>query len=178
MFKAIMERMPTSAKVQVALRALGFSGDEKAAIDSLISRYAATPVGSTILGSQFQSVEGVLAFVVDRLSEDAQPIAKDIAPIGRALAVPQLRDAVTGLVVHHIAAQPEAETLFSALNKLSSLPGAPWANRDYENVPDFLSSGLFPGLSDLILRNQEASDEDLVIKGISKCPSCGFIHGI
>lgn len=178
MFKAIMERMPTSAKVQVALRALGFSGDEKAAIDSLISRYASTPLGSTVLGSQFQSVEGVLSFVVDRLSADSQPLAKDLAPVGRALAVPQLRDAVTGMMVNHIRSQPEAETLFSALNKLSSLPGAPWANRDYENVPEFISSGLLPGLSDLILRNQEASDEDLIVKGIARCPSCGFIHGI
>lgn len=178
MLKAAMDRIPTSVKVQMALRAIGFSGDEKAAMDALIARYGASPLGATLLGEATSSTEGLVARIVDKLVSDGQSLGQDAAPIGRLLAVPQLRQFVTHLVVSHIEAQPEAGALFSALNKLSDVPGAPWANRDFDTVPEFIDEGLLPALSDIIMATADGQDDKpLVVRGFVRCPYCKSVHG-
>lgn len=178
MLKGLIGRMPTSAKVQVALRALGFSSEEKAALDSLIARYGSSPLGATLFGSSLSNIESLLGLFIDKMVQDGQSLGQDAAPIGRLLAVPQLRGAVTSMVINYVAAQPSAENLFSAINKLASVPGAPWANRDYDTVQSFLEEGLLPVVSDVILSNGGEPQGELIVKGFVRCPDCGFVHGV
>lgn len=176
---SVLAHVPTPVKVQLALRAIGFTGEEKAALDSFIARYGTTPLGATLLGDPISSTEGLIARITDKLVADGQSLGKEVAPIGRLLSVPQLRSAVTHFIVGHLESQPEAGALFSALNKLSDVPGAPWANREYDTVPDFINEGLLPALSDVIMAHADDEvDHPLVVKGWVRCPYCKEVHGV
>lgn len=140
MIGGILARLSWSQKISMALRAVGASSEELAALDSVVANFSNSPVGYTFL-PEVKTFNGLVEKVTTHSAEAGALRDR----YGHLLHNPQLRSALARLAVSFIAQSPDAERLSSLLDKLKMVPGVNLGA--YETLEDYLAEELLPKLA-------------------------------
>jgi hypothetical protein len=166
-----LDRFSASTKITLGLKLLGLSGDEKGAVDSMISAVFDNPVVEFALAKKINSIESLYAFI----EESDSGLPPEVFKFGTLLANKQFRTTVSDWAVTKIDSSEQRDSLYSALQKVASFEMAPWSHMDFKDSSEFIAEGPLALLAEWIL-NQEPNVEDE--EKITICPHCNVPHMI
>jgi hypothetical protein len=170
---SLLERVPTSVRVKIGLRALGLSDEERTELDTLISDVLGTPAVGVILGRDLKTATDVVNYVVE-LTEGSPGKFKKMESL-LPLAKPFLssdagRMQVAGFLVKFLDATGKHKE--SLVRLIASMTRSDlFAGREYKSVQEFLAFGVLPMVDKLIpttINSQVTPHE---------CEFCGHMQG-
>jgi hypothetical protein len=166
-----------STKIELGLRMLGLTSQQRSDLDSIIAMYGSSPVVSTLLGEVPTNLSGVLSSVIN-LSSDSSEIGKASRKVARiAMRTSDGRRTIANMITKFISSSPHQDTLTEVLRKISDLPLPGFGNVEYPDGETFIAEGLLPTVDEYL--TEEDDDIGTGAIGVS-CPYCSqnFVHHV
>lgn len=177
MLSGLIDRAPMATKIELALRTVGITPEQRSDIDSVIAVLGTNPFIATILGDSPSTLPAAIARVVDTANDNSEVGVATKKTIRLALKSQKSREAVAKVVVDMISSSPKKESLTAVLMKLSELPLPGFGDTHYETGEQFISEGVLPLVSEFL----NSDDEDFGTAPVPvQCPYCSenFVHHI
>lgn len=158
--------MTTSAKVSLAMKAIGLTSTETGAVDGLIADIGAHPIVVFATGREYSSLKDVVTTGVEMAASDER--IPHLDTVGTFLANPSVRDSVAELIMGFIEKSKDRVSLTQALEKVAELPIQGIHDYEYKTHREFLSAGVLGLMSHKINELPSVTPEP----NLATCPHC------
>jgi hypothetical protein len=163
----MFNKMSTRQKSKALIAVLGLPGEDKDALDAVISEYVGHPLIGAFTGTDVTSVESLVGLIVDK-SKDADD--ETLSTLANVLKNEKVRSSIAGGFTTVVSKLDPGlqQSVVTAISNISEMD-VPEFNHTFQDIEHFVRDGLLQFVANT-KQKQITSEKDFYV-----CPECGHI---